>query len=237
MLNIITLSALKSKNMSSKYFVFFFAISGPLLLHSQVIPKPNYGLKSYETLSIEKIELRRDATVISFLMENKTDSGSFCIDRRTYIVDPAGNRYKMVRASGISLCPTKAQGEIFAFHLTFPQLSGAPVYIDIKEECADYCFSFYGVTLDEYINSRLDEPFSMARRGETTKAINRFVDVSEVIANYSGLKALAFYNIIKLSHDAGNEQNAAEWYQKLKNMPQNISKVYIEQLNLQDVKY
>jgi len=213
----------------------------PLSLYSQIIPEPNYGLKSHETLSIEKVELKRDATIVSFSIENKIDNGSFCVDRRTYLVDPAGNRYRMVRATGIPACPTnynfKTQGEKLSFQLTFPPLAGEPAYIDIKEDCADYCFSFYGVTLDEYINSRFDEPFSMARRGEISKAINRFTAVSEVVANHSGLKALAFYNIIKLSHDAGDEQKAAEWYLKLKNMPQNIGKVYIEQLNLQDVRY
>ena len=225
----------------NKCFVFLFAAIVPVLLHSQVISQPNYGLKSHETLTVEKVELRRDATIISFSIENKIDNGSFCVDRRTYLIDPAGNRHRMIRATGIPSCPTnynfKASGEKLAFQLTFPQLSGEPAYIDIKEECADNCFSFYGVTLDEYLNSRFDEPFSMIGRGETSKAINRFVDISEVVANYSGLKALAFFNIIRLSHDTGDEQKAAEWYLKLKNMQQNIGKVYIEQLNLQGIKY
>ena len=77
----------------------------------------------------------------------------------------------------------------------------------------------------------------MIGRGETSKALNRFIDISDVVANYSGLKALAFYNIIRLFHDTGDTQKAAEWYLKLKNMPQNIGKVYIEQLNLQGIKY
>ena len=225
----------------NKYYVFFFAAIVPALLHSQVIQQPNYGLKSHETLSIEKIELMRDATIVSFSIENKIDNGSFCVDRRTYIIDPAGNRYRMTRATGIPLCPTnynfQAAGETLTFQLTFPQLTGEPVYIDITEECAEHCFSFYGVTLDEYLNSRFDEPFSMIRRGETSKALNRFEAISEAVVNYSGLKALAFYNIIKLSHDTGDEQKAAEWYIKLKNMTQNIGKVYIEQLSLQGIKY
>jgi hypothetical protein len=225
----------------NKFFVFLFAAIIPLSLYSQVIPEPNYGLKSHETLVIEKVELRRDATIISFSIENKIENGSFCVNRNTFLVDPAGNRYRMVRATGLPLCPAsynfKMPGEKLAFQLTFPTLPGEPVYIDIREECTDNCFSFYGVTLNEYINSRFDEPFSMVRRGETSRAINRFIDVSEVVANHSGLKALAFYNVIKLSHDTGDEQKAAEWYLKLKNMQQNIGKVYIEQLNLQGITY
>jgi len=225
----------------NKCFVFLFAVITPLLLHSQVIPEPNYGLKSHETLSIEKVELRRDATIISFSIENKIENGSFCVDRQTYLIDPAGNRYRMIRATEIPLCPAsynfKAPGEILAFQLTFPYLPGEPAYIDIKEECAEHCFSFYGVTLNEYINSRFDEPFSMVRRREILRAISRFEAVSEVVANHSGLKALAFYNIIKLAHDTGDEQKAAEWYLKLRSIPQNKSKVYIDQLNLQGIKY
>ena len=225
----------------NKCFVFLFTTFFPLLLHSQVIQEPNYGLKSHETLIIEKVELRRDATIISFSIENKIENGSFCVDRRTYIVDPVGNRYRMVRATGIPLCPAsynfKMAGEKLAFQLIFPGLPGEPVYIDIREECTEHCFSFYGVTLNGYINSRFDELFSMVARGETSRAINRFIDVAEVVANHSGLKALAFYNIIKLYHDTGDEQKAAEWYLKLRSMQQNIGKVYIEQLNLQGIKY
>jgi hypothetical protein len=225
----------------SKRLIFLFAIIIPLSLHSQVIPEPNYGLKSHETLTIEKVELRRDATIISFSIENKIEGGAFCIDRRTYIVDPSGNRYRMIRATGIPLCPTNhnftAPGDTLAFQLTFPPLAGNPAYIDIREECTEHCFSFYGLTLDEYINSRFDEPFSMLRRGDITRAIGRFEAVSEIVANHSGLSALALYNIVKLSHDAGDEEKAAEWYQKLNTMRQAIGKVYIEQLNLQGITY
>jgi hypothetical protein len=210
-------------------------------LYSQAILKPNYGLKSHETLTIEKVELTRSATIVSFSIENKIDNGSFCVDRRTYIIDPAGNRYRMISAAGIPLCPAsynfKTQGEILVFQLTFPRLPNEPAYINIIEECAEYCFSFYGVTLDEYLNSRFDEPFSMVERGETSRAINRFISVAEDVDKHIGLKALTFYNIIKLSHDTGDRQKAAEWYLKLKNIRQDIAKIYIEQLSLQGIVY
>jgi len=224
-----------------KSIVILFAVMLPALLHPQAIPKPNYGLKSHETLSIEKIELNRNATIVSFSVENKIENGSFCVDRRTYIIDPAGNRYRMISASGIPLCPAsydfKAVGEILNFQLTFPHLPNEPAYINIIEECTEHCFSFYGVTLDEYINSRFDEPFSMVERGETQRAISRFISVAEDVDKHTGLKVIAFYNIIKLSHDLGDEQKAAEWYAKLKSIPQNTGKMYIEQLNLQGITY
>ena len=225
----------------SKCFVVLFATLVSLSLHSQVIPEPNYGLKSHETLVIEKTELRRDATIISFSIENRIDSGAFCVDRRTYLIDQAGNRHRMTRATGVPLCPAnynfKTQGEKLTFQLSFPPLQGEHVCINIVEECAAHCFSFFGVVLYEYINSRFDEAFSMAERGEKAKALNKFIDVSEAVSDYSSLKALAYYNIVRLASELGDTPKAEEWYKKLALLNKRDGKIYTDQLNLQGMAY
>ena len=224
-----------------KSLIVLFAILIPASLYSQVILEPNYGLKSHETLEIEKVEMRRDATIVSFLIENRVDSGSFCVDRRTYLIDRAGNRHRMVKATGIPLCPAnyvfKAQGEKRAFQLSFPPLAGEQMYINVVEECAAHCFSFYGVVLDEYINSRFDEAFSMAERGERARALSKFITISEVVSQYGSLKALSYYNIVRLAAELGDAPKAEEWYKKLDLMNKRDGKVYIYQLNSQGISY
>jgi hypothetical protein len=208
---------------------------------SQTIPQPNFGLKSHETLDIERIELSRDKTVIGFTIENRIENGAFCADRKIFITDPAGNRLRVTKITGIPVCPESymfnSVGEKLSFTLTFPPLKGQPVYIDLKEECSENCFSFYGVVLDEYINSRLDEAFSMAERGELIKAMNRFISMAEEKDKINSIRALIWFNIVKLATETGNTVKAGEWYKKLNSPGLPGGRIYIEQLNILGIKY
>jgi hypothetical protein len=210
-------------------------------LKSQITVNPNFGLKSHETLNINRVEVTKEKTVISFTIENRIENGTFCADRKIYITDPAGNRYKVVNATGIPVCPDnytfKKPGEKLSFTLTFPPMTGEYTYIDLKEECSENCFSFYGIVLDEYINSRLDEGFSSAERGESLKAMDTFIKMTDVASKHIGIQALVYYNIVKLASETGNTLNAGEWYKKLSAMSSRGGKIYIEQLNLQGIRY
>ena len=210
-------------------------------LRSQSVPKPNYGLKSHETLEIDKIEITKEKTMVYLTVENRIENGTFCADRKMYITDPSGNRLKLISSSGIPVCPDsykfKQPGERLSFTLTFPALEGEPLCIDLKEECFENCFSFYGLVLDEYMNSRLDEAFSMAERGESLKAMDKFINISETVAKSNSIRALVFYNIIKLASETGNTVKAGEWYKKLVSLPSKGGRIYIDQLNIQGIRY
>ena len=209
--------------------------------YSQITVNPNFGLKSHETLDITKVELTKDKTVVSFTIENRIENGTFCADKKIFITDPAGNRYKVINATGIPVCPDnfifKKPGEKLSFTLTFPPMTGEYAYIDIKEDCSENCFSFYGVVLDEYINSRLDEGFSLAERGESLKALDKFLKMVDMTGKYNGIKALVYYNIVKLATDTGHTVQAGEYYKKLTAMGSRGGKIYIDQLNLQGIRY
>jgi hypothetical protein len=210
-------------------------------LFSQTVVSPNYGLKSHETLEISGLELTESKTIVSLTIENRIENGNFCADRNIYLIDPAGTRIRLQKASGIPVCPQSYKfstvGEKLSFTLTFPPLKGVPAYINLIEECSDNCFSFYGVVLDEYLNSRLDEAFSMAERGELLKAMNRFISMAEEKDKSNSIRALIYFNIVKLATETGNTVKAGEWYKKL-NAPQLASgRIYIEQLNAQGIRY
>lgn len=224
-----------------KFAALLFALQVTFAAYTQTITRPNYGLKSHETLEIKSIQLSRDKTVVNFSIENKIENGSFCADRNIYITDPAGTRIKLFKANGIPVCPKsymfKAAGEKLDFSLVFPPLSGEPGCIDIKEECSDNCFSFYGVVLDEYVNSRLDEGFSFAERGESQKALDTFLKYASGNVINNGVRAIVYYNIVKLAGETGNSDKAAEWYKKLNTSAVKGGKNYIKQLNLQGIRY
>lgn len=210
-------------------------------IYSQPVIKPNFGLKSHETLEITKIETQTDKTVVYLTIENRVEKGSFCADRNIFLIDPAGTRIKLQKATGIPVCPQSYEfkfiGEKLSFTLSFPHLKGEPAYINLKEECSENCFSFYGVVMDEYINSRLDEAFSMAERGESDKAMNRFISMAEESGKIKEIRALLYFNIVKLATEAGNTVKAGEWYKKLNSPGVPGGGIYIEQLNVQGIRY
>ncbi|MBK9391049.1 MAG: hypothetical protein IPN68_12975 [Bacteroidetes bacterium] len=228
---------MSTKLLFAVFLMFVFSAS----LKSQTVVNPNFGLKSHETLDINRIEITKEKTVVSFTIENRIENGTFCADRKIYITDPSGNKLKVITTTGIPVCPDnyifKKPGEKLSFTLTFPPLTGEPVYIDLKEECSENCFSFYGIVLDEYLNSRLDEGFSLAERGVTLKAMDTFIKMADISAKHNGIRALVYYNIVKLATETGNTVKAGEWYKKLSSMSSRGGKIYIEQLNLQGIRY
>ena len=207
----------------------------------QIVEKPNHSLKSHETLEIRKVENTEKELTVYLTIENRINSGTFCADRNIYLIDPAGTRIKLQKATGIPVCPQSYEfkfiGEKLSFTLTFPPLNGEPAYVNLKEECSENCFSFYGVVMDEYINSRLDEAFSMAERGESDKAMNRFISMAEESGKIKEIRALLYFNIVKLATETGNTVKAGDWYKKLNSPGVQGGGIYIEQLNLQGIRY
>ncbi|MBA4322161.1 MAG: hypothetical protein C0408_05025, partial [Odoribacter sp.] len=132
---------------------------------SQLIDQPNTGLRSHETLELTKIEITPGKTVVYFTIENRIEDGNFCADKNIFIIYPDGRRIKLVNSSGIPECPDsykfKSIGEKLEFSLTFPPLKPDTQWIDIVEECTSNCFHFYGITLNNDLNKKLDEAFDL----------------------------------------------------------------------------
>jgi hypothetical protein len=232
---------LKDMNLKGSALIFYILLAGNLKVISQSIMSPNYGLKSPETLNISKIEITPEGTTVYLTVENRIENGNFCADRNIFIIDPAGNRLKLSKASGIPVCPDKHKfkktGEKLDFTLSFPPLKPGIQCIDIKEECSDNCFSFYGVVLNKNLNKELDGAYGLAESGQSIKALDKFISLSEVNKNSNGIEALIFFNIIKLATETGNTVKAAEWYKKLNSPDVSGGRIYIEQLNLQGIRY
>jgi len=212
------------------------------LSHSQTYIHPNYSLKSHETLNIVKVEARPEATLFYMSIENRISNGTFCADRNIYIIYPDGTKARLVTASGIPVCPDsykfKSPGEKLEFILSFPPIKPGTTWIDIIEDCKDNCFSFYGVTLDNDLNKRIDDAFTLGENNESARALISFINIAEGIdKNNLGIEGLVYINIIKLAAETGDEGAAESWYKKFKlsNAPR-LSQ-YIKYLNDQGIKY
>lgn len=220
--------------------ILFLLFAGSL--KSQTIINPNYSLKSHETLNIIKIEARSEAMLFYMSIENKIDKGTFCADKNIYIIYPDGKRSKLEASSGIPVCPDtyqfKKPGEKLEFVLTFPPLKKGTEWIDLVEECSDNCFSFYGVSLNNEMNKRIDDAFTLAENDEPLKAMGSFISIAEdVDKSNPGIEGLLYINIIKLAVATGDEAKAGEWYKKFKLSEAPRLSEYLKYLNDQGIKF
>src|SRR5450759_2920837 len=166
-------------------------------IQSQTISSPNFALKSHETLNISKVEVSGSGTLVYLTIENRIANGSFCADRNIYLIEPDGQKLKLIKATGIPVCPDvykfKVIGEKLQFTLEFPRLKAGTKWVDIIEDCSDNCFSFYGVTLDNDLNRKLDEAFALASKGKAADNIILFKNILDSIDNQNlGIEGLLY---------------------------------------------
>jgi hypothetical protein len=216
----------------------FFVVTG----YSQTYIKPNYALKSHETLELTKIDLSAQKTLIFLTVENRITGGYFCADKNIFILYPDGTRSKLTASKGIPVCPDsykfKTIGEKLNFELTFPPLKPGMQWIDLIEDCSDNCFSFFGVCLNTDLNKRIDEASVLAENEKPAEALMSFIKIAGTIdSKNSGIEGLIYINIIKLAKETNNIQKASEWYSKLKLSVIPSSDLYIKHLNSQGIIY
>jgi hypothetical protein len=220
-------------------FVFLLL---PALLSSQSFLQPNYGLKSHETLVINKIELSEKSATFYLSIENRINGGTFCADRNIYVLYPDGTRVRLLSSTGIPVCPDvhrfKNPGETLDFTLTFPPLKQGIEWIDLIEDCNDNCFHFYGIALDNDLNRKINDAFSLTDNSDPLKAMISFVDILNTVDSRNiGLEGLLYVNIVSLARQAGNFGQAADWYKKLKSSGAPRVQDYIKYLNDLGIKY
>lgn len=209
---------------------------------SQTIEKPNFGLKSHETLEITRIENSPSRTTIYFTVENKITGGYFCADKNIFLIYPDGTRSRLISSKGIPVCPDsykfKTVGEKLSFQLTFTSIKPNTQWIDLVEDCQDNCFSFYGLCLNNILNKKIDDASYLAENNEPAKALLSFTDLagSAEIRN-SGMEGLIYVSIIKLAKETGDIAKASDWYSILKSSSLPRKELYLKNLNAQGIVY
>jgi hypothetical protein len=221
--------------------VVFFITVITVNVFSQTFIQPNIGLKSHETLELKKIEITSEKTIVTLQIENRIGGGNFCADKNVFIIYPDGSKNKLVNAAGIPQCPDtykfKSIGEKLGFTLTFPPLKPGTDWIDIVEECSDNCFYFYGVTLDNDLNKRLDDAFIIAAKGDPEKTMLLFRNILESVDKQNlGIEGLLYINIITAAAEAGDKVETSVWYKRLLSSKTPRLKEYIKYLNDKGIK-
>lgn len=224
------------------FSIVLLFIAGTLKIFSQTIIQPNQALKSHETLEIRKIEMSSEKTIVYLSVENRRADGNFCADKNIFIIYPDGSRLKLVKTVGIPQCPDafrfKNIGEILDFSLIFPPLNPATKWIDIVEECASNCFHFYGITLNDDLNKRLNEAFALGTSGESAKTILMFRSILESVDDQNtGVEGTLYVNIISAAIESGDKVEAAVWYKRLLSSHAPRLNEFVKFLNDRGIKY
>ena len=202
------------KNLLLLFFTFTI-----LQISAQQLNMPNFAWASHP-MRINKIEQTSNATIIELSITNQRAlGGSFCADKNIYIMDVlSGKKYYMQYSKGIPVCPDNYKfssvGEELSFQLYFPKLPPDIKYINIIEDCNNYCFSISGVILSNEFNSDVNLGYQYYTEDKTDFALFAF---KKVIENYPDYPFGKFYlNIIQIYAEKGDYSNAKIWFNKLK---------------------
>ena len=211
-------------------------------IHSQTYDKPNYALKSHETLEISKIEISAKATMVYLSVVNKrSEGGNFCADKKIYLITPDGSRLNITRTYDIPVCPEtykfKSVGEKLQFRLEFPPLKSGTKWIDIIEDCSSNCFWFYGITLDNELNKRLDEAFKLASEGQPAGNIILFKNILDDIDSQDlGIEGLLYINILNATTEDADKVGTTVWYKRMTESHAPRLNQYLKYLNDKGIK-
>jgi hypothetical protein len=210
--------------------------------NSQTIVKPNFGMKSHETLEIDSIETDGKTSRISMVIENKTKDGFFCADSNIYVVLPQNKKLKLIATKGIPICPEsyhfKTFGEKLKFSLVFPPFPPNIKWIDLIENCDDRCFSFNTIILDNLLNGRIDVAYNLMNGGKNSEAITSFEKIMEEIkTDKMPLEGNMLMNLIFLNLRIGNREKAKVYYENLKNLKTTDSARYLEILKTSGIVF
>ena len=223
----------------------FFSILFSLVMtwaDAQVVDHPNQAMKSPEPLVVDKIVTGNGQTTLFLTIENKIKDGYFCADKRIYLVYPDGTRQKLIRAEGIPVCPDyhkfSEPGEKLEFSLVFPAVKEGTPWVDMVEECESGCMFFYGLTLDQEMNRKLDDLFTRAEKTTPEESINLFKSmIDEIDSKKPGIEGLLYINIISASVESGDKVGASVWYRRM--LISGIPRLsyYIKYLNDKGVRF
>jgi len=205
----------------SLIIIFFFEIGS----YSQVFEMPNAEVKSHAELTITRIQITDDYTIIFLRNQNMLVKDAWaCVDRKTTVRTSDNVHHLLIRAENIPICPQlhrfDSLGEILEFTLYFPPIDPGKGRIDLVEDCEQSCFFFQGIILDNRLNRDIqayDEAYDLYLKNEFEASRRIFSEiVRDIPDNPTHIYSFSFYYLILISHEAGDTNGAFEWLEKLK---------------------
>jgi tetratricopeptide (TPR) repeat protein len=191
----------------------------------QVIDYPTAAEQTHQELTIVKISLYKDSTVIDLSIENKRDQGGwFCADKNIYIENSKDHkRYNIINTKGIPTCPSvynfKSVGEKLFFKLTFAGIPVGTKLLNLVEDCDKSCFKFNEIILDTKLNNDIklySKGVELYAADNTKDAIECFTKVVEEIPEFpTHVYGYSFFNLIRIYFTKGDKVTARYWYDQL----------------------
>ncbi len=205
-----------------KLFLFvLIMLSDVISIKGQVVPMPNYSLKSPETLEIIETDLTAEATIVKASLENRIEGGYFCLDRKTYILTDKGMKARMVSVTGLPECPEtyrfRATGEKVYFTIRFEPVPEGTIWFDIIEDCGDNCLAVYGVTTDAGINRKFNSGFMAFENGDNEDAIDIFDKLLVQLKPLNhALLGSVYHNLVILNDRLGRDDRVKELLEEIR---------------------
>jgi len=189
----------------------------PFLLFSQQLINPNFALASHP-MKVTKISHTANETIIELSIENQSETGTFCADKNIFVQDMRSQKkYKLNSSQGIPVCPSsykfKYVGEVLTFQLHFPKLNAKTKYLNLIEDCNQYCFSIKGIILDTEMNKSINLGYNYYEQGKLDFALEAFKIVVNQNPDYPF--GLFHLNIILIYAEKYDYASAKIWYQKI----------------------
>jgi hypothetical protein len=208
--------------MKAVFYTLLLIFGIQVQLMAQVYDKPSFSLSSHPTLEILSIEKWEDQTVLSVRVKNQRISGSFCLDKETFLLNSLGTEeWKLTSMDGIPACPDqhrfKSIGEVLDFSLVFPAIPDEVKYIDLLEGCKDACVSVKYILLDEELNKRINEGFSLYEVGRPSASLQVFEDIMKTeYDNYSPVFGTLYLYMMSIHYELGQSKEVRRIFNELK---------------------
>lgn len=189
-----------------------------LSLSAQVVYNPNIAIRPSLAMSIYKVEMTPESTVVTVRMRNQTQLPPFSIISKNLILRRSGepDALKLVKSEKVPFAPQKHtfsfKDEILEFTLYFPPLPQPAKYIDIQEEGNDKQFYLQGIILDADMNREITRGFRSFERGDQIQALEAFTNAAEMDPYFEF--GIAHLNVIYLYTLQNKWTEAREWYKK-----------------------
>jgi len=187
--------------------------------NGQVVENLNFAVSSHP-MKINRIEFLAKQVKITISIENQLEGGNFCADKNIDVIDILNNRkHHLIKAEGIPVCPSNYQfnsvGEVLTFNLIFPAINSSTKYINIIENCNQYCFSIKGIILNKALNNEINLAYDYYSKGKLDFALQAFKLIIDNNPDYQF--GLFYFNMIQILAEKQDYNEAKSWYSKLKN--------------------
>jgi hypothetical protein len=208
--------------MKKIFSLLVWTVVSQVLMMAQVYDRPSFSLNSHPTLELLSIVKWEDQTVVNVRVRNERISGSFCMDRETYLMHSLGTEeWKLTSMEGIPACPDqyrfKSIGEVLDFSLYFPAIPDEVKYIDLLERCEDACVSVRYILLDEEMNARINEGFSLYESGRLSDALQVFEQIMEAgYDDHSPVFGTLFLYMMSIHYELGQSKEVRRIFSELK---------------------